>query len=83
MDVPNEGLDETRCTLVDLDRQRVEIKFEEDSRGSSVMIQDAGVVCNAVLVRVKRFRAWGDVGRRHDVEEILVCDECCTCGQRS
>ncbi len=57
------------------DAERVEVEFEEDSGGATVVLNLTRVVRYGVLVRVERDTAGCDVGCGDDVEEILVGDE--------
>ena len=56
--------------------KRFEVELEEDSRRAAVMVKYTRVVRHAVLVGVQRLGTGWDVGGRHDVDEILVRDEC-------
>ena len=57
------------------DAERVEVEFEEDSRGATIVFNLTRVVSDGVLVRVEGCTAGCDVGCGDDVEEILVGDE--------
>ena len=43
--------------------QWLNVELEENPRDATVMLQLAGVMRNAVLVRLQGFRAWSDIGR--------------------
>ena len=58
---------------------RVDFEFEEDARGAAVVLQNAGVVRNTVLVCVQRFGAWGDVGRWDYMHKVLIRDKVFVC----
>ena len=45
------------------------------------MREHAGVVPDAVLVRVERSRARGDVRGWDYCQEVLIGHECCFCGE--
>lgn len=64
---PDEQLQETRCSLVESNGERVELKFEKDTRRAAVMINLACIVRHRVLVRMQRVASRGDVRRGHDV----------------
>ena len=57
---------------------RLEVKLEENAWGASVVFKHTRVMSYAVLVRVERLGTRSNVGGRHDMEEILVRDECCS-----
>ena len=56
--------------------QRLKIKLEEDSGCAAVVVKDTRVVRHAVLVGVQGLGTRRDVGRRDNMEEVLVRDEC-------
>ncbi len=56
--------------------KRFQVELEEDSGRATVVVEHTRVVCHAVLVGVQGFGARRDVGGRHDVEEVLIRDEC-------
>ena len=47
--------------------QWLDVEFEEDARNTAVVLQLAGVMRDAVLVRLQRLRARSDVRRRYDM----------------
>ena len=57
---------------MDRDAEGIEIKFKKDARSALIVLQNTGVVGNAVLVCVEGFRTGGNVGGRDDMQEILV-----------
>ena len=77
MDAPDEELQEGGGALVDREAERVELEFEEDAWCALIVLHDAGVVRDAVLVRVQWCRAGCDVGGWHDVQEVLVGNKIC------
>jgi hypothetical protein len=54
----------------------LQIKFEENTRDASIMIEQASIVSDAILVCMERGGARCDIGAWNDVEEVLVCHEC-------
>ena len=74
-DTSDEKLKEGRCALVESYSHRIEIKFEENSRSAFVMFYFAGVVGDAVLMRMERGRTRCNVSCWHNMQEILVGDE--------
>ena len=60
---------------MDLDRERVDVEFEEDAGGGLVVLEDLFVVSDGVLVGAQRGRARGYVRGGDDVEVVLVGNE--------
>ena len=73
---PDDQLHERGGPLVYAQPHRVQVELEEDAGCAGVVRERAGVVRDAVLVRVQRGGAWGDVSRRDYMEEVLVCHKC-------
>lgn len=66
---------------MDLDNHWIEVELEENAWGTLVIIQFASVVCDTVLVCVKRRGARRHVGSRDYMKIILVRHERCQQGK--
>jgi len=74
-DTSDEKLKEGRCALVESYSHRIEVEFEENSRSAFVMFHFAGVVGDAVLMRMEWSRTRCNVSCRHNMQEVLVGNE--------
>lgn len=57
------------------DIHRVKVEFEENSRGTLVVVNDASIMRDTVLVGVKRITSRSDIGCRNDMQEVLIGSE--------
>lgn len=74
---PNQQLQQTSRPLNDREAHGVHVKLEEDSRNAPVVLENAGVMCDTVLMRLQWPRPWRDVRCGHNMQEILVGYEGC------